>query len=372
MGILSLIPLNTHILDPLKMALTDISFNDLSFTTIKTKKADVIDDKIIMVNIGEAERSELAKLIETLSRYKTKAIGLDILFLSAKEDSADANLATAIRNSAGIVLSDMIEGDNASSYTRNYFSRYAAHSGYVNFVGEDKGVIRYFSPVEKIGDTVCLSFAAAIARVADEDRFQQLIKRDKEVELINYKRAATEFFVVEHGDILANNVDSSLFRGKVVIVGYINKDPNNIEDKHFTPLNKKFVGKSVPDMNGAIIQANIISMILNKDYITRTPWWINWTFAFLFTWLFIAIIIGYYIEKHIWFHIVAKTIQLILTVLFIYIGIVCTKYLHLSINFTAILLAIILSVDVLYFFEGFTNWLHKKFGLSSVFIKTHH
>jgi len=35
MGLLTLIPLNLHVLDPLKMALTDISFNDLSFATLK-------------------------------------------------------------------------------------------------------------------------------------------------------------------------------------------------------------------------------------------------------------------------------------------------------------------------------------------------
>ena len=38
MGLLTLIPLNLHVLDPLKMALTDIHFNDLSFATLKTHR----------------------------------------------------------------------------------------------------------------------------------------------------------------------------------------------------------------------------------------------------------------------------------------------------------------------------------------------
>ncbi len=371
MGILSLIPLNTHILDPLKMALTDISFNDLSFAAVKTNSVDPEDDKMLIVNIGDAGREDIAKLISKLATYDTKAIGLDVLFLSAKEPPSDAALASVIKNTPNIILSDKIDWEDESVYQHNFFGQYAKHSGYVNFVGEDRGVIRYFSPHEKWKQNQYQSFAAAVAGVADEEKFSLLNKRDNELELINYKRGVDQFFVVNDSDIINNKVDAALFKNKVVIVGYVNKDPFNIEDKHFTPLNEKFVGKSIPDMNGVIIQANIVSMILDKDYISKTPSWINWTIAFLLTWLFIAIVIRYYIERHIWFHLVAKSIQLLLTVLFIYIGIVCTKYFHVSINFTATLVAIILSVDVLYFFEGFTHWLNKKFGIRTVFAKSH-
>ena len=371
MGIFSIIPLNTHLLDPIKMALTDISFNDLSFSVLKTNKSNIVDDKIIIVNIGDDNREGIAKLITKLSTCNTKAIGLDVLFLSAKEPHVDSLLTSAIKNTPNIILSDKLGWEKNLSYQHDFFGQYAKNSGYVNFVGEEKGVIRYFSPHEKGNDTMYLSFSSAVVKVADENKFRILNKRDRQLELINYKRGVDQFLVVNDSDVVNNKVDTSLFKNKLIIIGYVNKNPFNIEDKHFTPLNEKFVGKSIPDMNGVILQANIVSMILNENYITKTPAWLNWFIAFILTWLFIAIVIRYYIERHIWFHLVAKSIQLLLTVIFIYLGIVFTRYLHVSINFNATLVAIILSVDVLYFFEGFTNWLHKKWGIKTVFTKSH-
>ena len=41
----------------------------------------------------------------------------------------------------------------------------------------------------------------------------------------------------------------------------------DIEDKFFTPLNEYTVGKSDKDMYGTVIHANIVSMLINNDFI---------------------------------------------------------------------------------------------------------
>jgi CHASE2 domain-containing sensor protein len=93
-----------------------------------------------------------------------------------------------------------------------------------------------------------------------------------------------------------------------------------MEDMHFTPMNSKFAGKSLPDLNGVFVHANIIKMIMEESYIKRTPAWINWVVAVLLCWLHMALFIRFYLDKHLWFHLVAKTAQILSAILFVYLG----------------------------------------------------
>jgi len=371
MGLLTLIPLNLHVLDPLQMALTDISFNDLSFAELKRHRDNPMDEKIVIVNIGNADRATIAAVVNKIDEAQPKAIGLDVLFLAPKEPLGDSLLAKAIAQTPGIVLSNKLEFENDTAGTENYFREYSNHGGYVNFVGEKLGVIRYFSPFEKWKDSVNYSFAAAVVKVSDELKLKKLQKRSHDLELINYSREEDQYFTVDYKDLLSGKTSPPVFTNKIVLIGFVDNNPANIEDKHFTPLNEKFVGKSIPDMNGVIIHANIISMILEDNYIKKSPGWLNWFLAFLLTWFFMAFVIKYYVENHLWSHLVLKTIQLLITVLFIYLAIMLGKYFSMEVSLTAAMAGIILSVDVLYFYVGFAIWAHKKFGFKNLFTKAH-
>jgi len=190
--------------------------------------------------------------------------------------------------------------------------------------------------------------------------------------LINYSRQADQYFTIDYIGLLAGKVNPTVLQNKIVLVGFTDIKPSNIEDKHFTPLNEKFVGKSIPDMNGVVIHANIISMILEQHYIKKSPAWLNWFLAVLITWFFMGFVVNYYLNSHYWFHLVIKTVQLLVTVVFIYIGILFGKYLNSYISLSAALGGIILSVDVLYFYDGFASWANRKFGFKTLFDKTHH
>jgi len=372
MGLLTLIPLNLHVLDPLKMALTDISFNDLSFATLKSHRNNAMDEKIVIVNIGYADRTEIAAVINKINSAQPKAIGLDVLFLEPKEPAVDSLLALAIAQTPNIVLSNKLSFEKDSPDGRNYFTASSKYHGYVNFVGEQAGVIRYFSPFEKLNDSIHYSFAAAVVKAADEIKFKTLQKRSHNLELINYSRQADQYFTIDYIGLLAGKVNLTVLQNKIVLVGFTDSKPSNIEDKHFTPLNEKFVGKSIPDMNGVVIHANIISMILEQHYIKKSPAWLNWFLAVLIIWFFMGFVVNYYLNSHYWFHLVIKTIQLLVTVVFIYIGILFGKYLNSYISLSAALGGIILSVDVLYFYDGFASWANRKFGFKTLFDKTHH
>ena len=372
MGFFMLLPLNLHVLDPMKMALTDIDFNDLSFSALKSHRNNAIDDKIVIVNIGDADRAGIAAMLRKVNEAQPKVIGLDVLFLTPIAPAADSALASAIAQAPNIVLSNKLETGSNTITIKNYFGSYSPYSGYVNFVGENSGVIRYFSPFENWKDTMNYSFAAAVMKASDGLKFKSFQKRSNEVEVINYRRQADQYFTVDYHDLLADKVSPAVFTNKIVLMGLVDNNPSNIEDKHFTPLNEKFMGKSIPDMNGVIIHANIISMILEHNYIKKTPAWLNWLIALVLTWIFMALVIKFHIEPHTWFHVAAKIIQLLTSVLFLYVGIVLGQYLNVYVSLSASLVGIFLSVDVLYFYECFAKWANKKYGFKSIFIKAHH
>ena len=373
MGLLALVPINTHVLDPIKMALQDFDYNDLAYSQFNKSSNASIDTSIVIVNIGEADRAEIAGMMQSIRTSKPSVLGVDILFNEAKDPYSDSLLQLAINTDTNIVMAYnlIIEGDQAKP--TGFLYEKERSKGFANFVGEEGGSIRYTAPFYKTATDTYLSFATAVAAKAYPIAYKELTKRNKITETVNYSRRAADFIVINGEDMLRDTgFDHTVFNNKVVLMGYISSNVYNIEDKHFTPLNKKSVGKSIPDMEGIFIHANILHMVKNANYIKKVPAWVNWLLAGLLGWLHMSLFISYFIEKHIWFHLVAKIAQVVSAILFIYIGLLFYYKWDVNIYLTPTFVAIILAVDVLYFYEAITAWLHKRFGYHSLFINAHH
>jgi CHASE2 domain-containing sensor protein len=372
MGLLALIPINTHVLDPVKMALQDFDYNDLAYSKLNKNSQTSLDTSIVIINIADAGRSEIAAMIKKVAAEKPKVVGVDVLFNEPKEKIFDTALMESFYGSANIVLAYNVIAENGEVHHNGFLYEKSKQKGYANFVGEEAGVIRYFAASMNTAEVNYHSFAASVAAVAYPEAFKKLEARNNITEQINYTRTRDKFMLIDGKEYLQNNLAAVSLSNKVVLLGFISEDANNIEDKHFTPFNKKSVGKTVPDMEGIFIHANIISMIRDADYVTKSPVWMNWFIAALLCWFHMSLFIRYFIDKHLWFHLVAKLAQLISAVLFVYLGLLFYYKWDIKINLTPTFIAIILAVDVLYFYEAFTNWLHKKFGYHSLFIHLPH
>lgn len=372
MGLLALVPINTHVLDPVKMALQDFDYNDLAYSQFGKNAQTSVDTSIVIVNIGDADRSGIAGLISALLSKKPAVIGVDVLFNEPKEPGPDSLLVQLFSGPGKIVLAYNLQSQKELLSPNGFLFPSARHAGYANFVGEEAGSIRHTAPVLKKKEVLYQSFAAAVAQVAYPDKYKKLLKRKNLTEQVNYTRTADKFLVVEAEELLSGKEASMSLAGKTILLGYISPDPNSIEDKHFTPFNKKSVGKSVPDMDGVFIHANIISMIRDANYVHKSPVWINWLIASVLGWLHMSLFIRFFVDKHLWFHLVAKIAQIISAVLFVYLGLLFYFKWDVKINLTPTFVAIILAVDVLYFYEAISTWLHKRFGLHSLFIHAHH
>lgn len=372
MGLLSLFPVNTHILDPIQLGLQDFDFTDMTYSRLGKNKQSSTDTRIVVVNIEQADRAGILAILKQVKQYQPKVIGLDVLFETAKEPTTDSALAAFIQQTPNLVLASKLNYEKGAFSNVGYFNDKAASTGFANFISEDGGTIRYFSPSEKINDKKQHAFAVAVARIADATVADKIEDRGKEVEIIHYKRQSDKYLVINGSELLDTTavIDTTLLKDKIVLMGLVDENPDNIQDKHFTPMNSKFVGKSTPDMNGVIIHVNIISMMLDKDYIGKVYSWLYWLLAIVICWLHMAYFIKVFIHNHIWFHLRFKVIQLINAVLIVYLQLLFFQGLNIKLDMVAALTAVVLSVDILYFYEAFALWANKKFGYKTLF--AHH
>jgi CHASE2 domain-containing sensor protein len=378
MGLFSFLPVNTHFLDPIHLALSDFDYNDMAYAKMHKNEDSKTDTSIVIVNIGQASRMEIANMITKIDLQQPKVIGVDVLFNEKKDPVADSALAKLFSSNPKIVAAFNFEantGHSADTHAtvhqpiKGAFIEWSKHKGYANFVGEEEGVVRHFTPVLK--EEKLEAFAVAVTKVASPLQYQQLLKRNKLTETINYTRKGEKYVVLDGLDLLNGTADSSILSHKIVLLGYVNFNQNDVEDKHFTPMNVKYTGRTLPDMNGIFIHANIISMIQADDYINHIPGWLMCMVAFLLCWLHMALFIKDYLDNHIWFHLLAKIAQIISAVFFVYLGLLCFHQWDMKVNMTATLVAIILAVDVLYFYEAFATWLHRKYHFKTIFTHKH-
>jgi CHASE2 domain-containing sensor protein len=364
-GLLALIPLNTHVLDPFKLALQDFDYNDLAYSKMEKNKNTALDTNIVIVNVGQAKRPQIAEMIKKVQEQHPLVIGVDVTFKEPKTPAEDSLLMQVSRSPETVMAYEMVSEGHHLKPAGFLFAQ-TPDKGYVNIWGEEGGVNRDFLPVVKQDGHEYLSFAAAILRKANPASYQKLLSRGRSKETINYKRRDSQYQVIE-GDALMMGTDSFPLANKIVLVGYISPDPNNVEDKLFTPMNARSFGKSLPDMNGVVVHANIINMILEADYISKMPAWITWGIALVVCWIHMAVFLAFAIERHLWFHLLSKIAQIVSAIAFIYIGLYTFYAFNLKINLVPTFVAIILAVDVLYFYEAICNWMHHRYRLPSVF-----
>ncbi len=376
--ILGSIPLNLGIMNPIKLGLKDFDFNDVYYSSEGKKvKNSEIDNNMVVINIGNADREQIAMIIDKVASYNPKVMGLDVLFDGPRDEHQDAVLKETIRRNKNLVLAVKYQIDKHDKLFggNNHFTDSASKTGYVNFPYDtDYETIRYYFPFKADDhdkNLVLPSFSSALVKEYDKDAYEKVLEKTNHKTIINYRRIVTErkkqYRVVELENLMNEGVDSSWIKGRIALLAYFNDAPDDVLDKKFTPMNERFSGKTVPDMNGILVHANIISMVLEKNYIKKVPSWGNWLIAIIICWLHMSFFIHYYLESHIWFHLAAKIAQVASAIFFVWLGAEIYSRYGLKVDMKISLVTIILAVDVIYFYEAWAVWMHKKFHYHTVF-----
>ena len=295
MWIISLIPFpSTDLLDPVGAAFSDFDVTDLVFSKIRKFNAkseyggindEVTDTSIVIVNIGELGRADIGLILQQVNKSYPAVVGIDARFRSLKDPVADSILALACSQTRHLVLAgDIKYNDSLKVFTEfeksiPLFSKHAT-TAYANLITDgdisEKKTNRTFDPQETINGVNELAFPVELAFFKDSVATNQFLKRKKEVEVINFAgnidiEESAKFFAIDFEDVLEGRYAPDLFRNKIVILGFLGKyiGDRDFEDKFYSPLNNKYIGRTDPDIYGVVIHANIINMILTKNYINE-------------------------------------------------------------------------------------------------------
>jgi CHASE2 domain-containing sensor protein len=382
-GIYGILQLNFfNAFDSIGRALGDVDLTDYVFWGLRD---DVeTEENVVIVNIGQLSRAEIAEQIRILSKAKPRVIGIDSFFYVPREEDpmGDALLSNAIEEAGNVVLVTKIdqtramakaEGGEYDSLIRSasIFSGVAFREGFANLETEaayqdDVKTCRSFPPRIEINGRDNLAFAVVLASLYDSAKAAAFLERGNESELVNYRGNVVDiyeqsnenyrnvFSAIDAQQVLDNEFEEDAVKDKIVIMGYLGDSwgDTSWEDRFYTPLNTSLAGKANPDMFGVVIHANIVSMILNEEYLNTMAEWQEYAMAFILCFFNMALFWLIYHNLPAWYDGITKTLQIIqllaLTVLMVQIF----HWFSFKLDITIALAAIAMAGDTFEIFEG--------------------
>lgn len=344
--------------DPVSQALKDFELTDYVFSRVR--EDPLVEERIVLVNIGVLSRRELAQQILLINSYGPKIIAFDGFFNceGGLRDSVNCPalldtlgnlmLSSAIQEAGNVILgTKLMQTDSLAKFDSNeadsletsdpMFRDYALE-GFVTLptdatYQEDVKICRSIIPKRVIYGKDHLYFGVQIAMQYDSAKAIKFLARNKDEELLNFRgnieviqlrieslknketgtsNYPTYFYVVDADQMMREEVLPSMFKDKIVIMGYLGDYLGDAawEDKFFTPLNKKISGRANPDMFGPVVHANAVAMILNEDYINEIDTWAKYAIAAFICFLTVALFI--FLDRTLpqWFDALSVLIQL--------------------------------------------------------------
>lgn len=390
--------------DPIGKSLSDVELTDVAFSQVRSEPA--LDTNIVIVNIGPLDRGGIGDQIRLLSQFQPRVIGLDIIFSCGSrlydsincpqyyDTAANNKFAHAVRGFENLVLVKRltqtdslvkIRGDEKIYDSLEHTDlrlRQDAYEGYANLETdaghqEDLKSCRRFNPVIDVKGEPHYAFSVMMAMLYDSVKTKRFLERGNFSEIINYRgnivdlhgasNFAGRYMVLDFDQALdTTSFVTEMLRDKIVILGSLGKDLRDTswDDKFFTPLNKNYAGKSRPDMYGVVVHANIVSMILNEDYIDELSNWQEKVIAGIF--IFLNMVAFYWINRRVpvLFDTVSILLQLAQVVLISFLMIFFFDWFDFKLNLTITLAGIALVGTCFEIYnsgiKAFFRWLWKR------------
>lgn len=321
-----------------------------------------IDSNIVLINLGEQNRDGIAHLLDEIVKYVPKVVAIDAFFIRPKDKFKDSLLESSLSKIPHLVLAAAINSDDHGrlKYDESYksFSKYG-ESGFVqiNF-NKELNKAESFSPIISIDGKVRNSFSTTITKFFSPEAYNKLLKRKNSDERINFIGNHESFIVADLND--SSRINKKLIKDKIVIIGFLDVDPfggiRTNEDVLRTPIG----GSDAPDMFGMVVQANIVSMILNSNYINEPPGIIELLLVFLILYANIVALALLHYKLSKWYN--AITIPYIFFVMISYL--LFTTFLLVDLNFyfnpTVLIMMITLAIPVVEIYSNLKSKIDDK------------
>ena len=364
-GILYFSFINLSILDPFENAFRDFKLTDIYYAErlneVQLKK------NIIIVNVKHADRFQIARAIDKIAQQQPKTIGLDIIFKDRKLAFSDSLLNQVISQYDNIVTAYYHSGDSIVN-NNAYFSINESRTGYINLnLRDQNSVIRNFQGI-KGNETTELAFATQLAITSGFMDKSHALKELNHPIPINYIGNRNAFLNFTIDEILSLKSIPAI-KNAVVLLGYVG-DGNeyyDIEDKHFTPLNDKWVGRGIPDTYGVTIHANILNMLSKANLLYKVPPAITYTIAFILCFVIVLFFMTIQKRNSLLFSLVKKFTQLVFGGLLLYAALLLLQV-NVLVNIIPIILLTLFGIDMIVYYEHLIKYLNKKYKWQSRFL----
>lgn len=378
-----------NFLDPVGDALSDMELTDIVFSRVREHPG--ADTNIVIVNVGNLSREGIAEEIKILNSYNPKVIGIDFFLHSPKSAHGDSLLAEAFSKVENLVLvsrlGDYNMGSNSFDTLETSHPMFAKHSvtGFANLITDAENQQRFktcrsFTATEYLANQRPINaFSVKMAEIYSPEKTASFLKRKNENEIINYRgniwsqtgEFANVFPSLDVDDVFERNFEPEMIRDKIILLGYTGESfgDTSWEDRFYTPLNMDYAGKTNPDMFGVVIHANIISMILNEDYVNKMSDTAAIIWGVILCYLNVVWFSIIYHRLPRWYDGITKGVQVVEVFLLFAIIIIVFYVFDYQLNLTLGIGAILLAGDSLEFYYGVIKNLFSREDRRDLFQK---
>jgi CHASE2 domain-containing sensor protein len=228
----------------------------------------------------------MAELVSIIAKQKPKVIGFDVLYGSGM-DLIDTAGTQSLANILKIIDNDIFacgyrgrdeNGLDVVEGQTPLFKPYIVE-GLVNFnISTDDpnaGTVRSYYPLTKINQNNQNFFGSLVASAwnkniaIDNSEVERFIRWYGYGNRVGVADSLTVFKTFDWSQIQNHEFETKDFKGKIVLLGLlgVTLEEGYVDDEFYTPLNSKTIGRSLPDMYGVEVHANIIKMIIEREFI---------------------------------------------------------------------------------------------------------
>jgi CHASE2 domain-containing sensor protein len=230
------------------------------FVIAASCRSQEMDRQIVLVDVGNLTRTEIANQISIINSLKPRVIALDVQFKKRFHDEGDKKLFEALKNCKSLVMTSSINNLGGGVFVTSgsiwEFANLQTRQGFINTILEDN-LLRKFLVWEDtdIGNqNKQFHFSVSIAMEYDSLKASHFVHNNPKVVSINFSGGNRRFVKISTNDVLFEKLSKRDIEGKIVIFGYLGPTE---EDRFNTPVGK---------MYGVEYLAYVVAQILEYEH----------------------------------------------------------------------------------------------------------
>lgn len=219
---------------------------------INDKNGINVDSRIVLFDVKNYTRKELAQVLDKLRLKNPKVVGIDVRFESLNDNAFDTLLAESIGKLNNVLLSKYTS-DDMELESNIFFTRRVVGQGAITYLADDQGVLSAYVPLIQNRYGQSLSFPSWIAyQFGRRELFASLIVNEQSPILID--KGISDFLILTESII--DDID---LKDKIVLFGSLGNANDLNEVSYTVKLNNEVI-----NMPSIVVSANVINKLIEE------------------------------------------------------------------------------------------------------------